>query len=336
MRRFQGEKLNSGKRIAVISNDALGNFVVVTPLLQMLRDHFEPKEIDYYGGVRTWELQTASNLFEWSFPFHGSAPSEQADVAKRRGGYDLVVNVERSREAKIFAGRLCTDASFVCGPCSDMPGSDLPFAGDLQGKLWLDPDWTAEDLAERYPFLQTGFIGEILCRLAYLEGPVPDYKVPCETPSIPVPPVLISTAATLPEKLWPVEKWEQTVRVLVGLGHEVGLLGAHPIQQRQYWKGDEAEAELLRTGLLVDLRGKLTLPEVVGALLQAKLVVTLDNGILHLSVAAKKKTIGIFRHGIHRLWAPRSDYLTVITPDVGKQVEDLPFEAVRDAVMRAI
>src|SRR4051794_33381310 len=115
VRRFQGEKLAQGGRIAVIANDALGNFVVVTPLLQLLRSQFKPAQMDFYGGVRTWELQTASSLFEWTFPFHGSAPSELATVASERRGYDLIVNVERSSEAKIFTGKLSTDSTFVCG-----------------------------------------------------------------------------------------------------------------------------------------------------------------------------------------------------------------------------
>ena len=336
MIRYRGEALPDNARIAVISNDALGNFVVVTPLLQMLRDKFSPACLDYYGGVRTWELQIDSDLFDYSFPLHGSPPSELMAVASERRGYDLVINVERANGAKFFAGSLCTSSSMVCGPCGDMPGSELPYPDDSRGDLWRDRDWTAEDLTERYPFLKTPFIGEIFCRLCYLEGPIPSYKVNCIKPSMNVPPILISTAAAVDEKLWPGDRWLQMLAFFKEQGLEAGLIGANPVQQQQFWRGNDAEDELVASGLVTDLRGRLTLPEVVGALRACRFVLSLDNGILHLAIAAKKKTVGIFRYGIHRLWAPPSEYLTVLAPSKGGKVTDITVDSVRDAVNRAL
>jgi ADP-heptose:LPS heptosyltransferase len=319
-----------------VSSDALGNFVVATPLLQLLRSQFKPESIDYYGGVRTWELQKTSDLFDWSYPFHGSAPSELATIASQRRGYDLVVNIERASSDRIFAGSLATASTFVCGPCSDVPGHELEYPNDEQGKLWADRDWTAKDLTARHPILQSGFIGEILCRACYLEGAIPPYKVPCEEPARPIPPILISTAGSTQEKLWPAANWLEMLEFFAERKLEVGLLGAHPNQQQLFWKGNEGEDSIVAGGLVTDLRGKLTLPEVVGALKAADLVLTLDNGILHLAVAAGKRTVGIFRNGIHRLWAPPATCLTVVVPDEGLPVSSLPVEVVREAVSRAI
>lgn len=310
--------------------------MVATPLLQMLRLQHKPSNIDYYGGVRTWELQRASDLFEWSYPFRGSAPSDLAAIAHEKRGYDLVVNIERDTPSKIFTESLCTEDTFICGPCGDMPGHDIEFPDDLQGRLWMDQQWTAEDLPVRYPVLQTGFIGEIFCRACYLQGPIPPYKVPCEEPARAIPPVLISTAGSTPDKLWPSDKWLAMLQYFSERQLEVGLIGAHPIQQQQYWKGNEGEDILVASGLVKDLRGKFTLPEVVGALRATTLVLTLDNGVLHLAAAAGKKTVGIFRHGIHRLWAPPVSCLTVVTPEAGSLVADLPVESVREAVERAL
>jgi hypothetical protein len=301
----------------------------------MLRDQFKPASIDYYGGIRTWEFQASSELFEWSYPFHGAPPSDLAGIASSRRGYDLVVNVEKETPAKIFAGALCTEDSFICGPCGDMPGHDLPFPDDLPGQLWMDPNWMAEDITERFPILSSGFIGEILCRASYLRGPIPAYRVPCEEPSRPIPPILISTAGTIPEKLWPAENWLEMLSFFEAKGLEVGLLGAHPLQQKQFWKGNDGEEILVRSGLVKDLRGKLTLPEVVGALKGCRFVLTLDNGILHLAVAMKKPTVGIYRYGIDRLWAPPSDSLTVLTPAKDHSVSDIGVDVVKEAVSRA-
>jgi len=329
--RYCGEAIRPGARIAVISNDALGNFVVVTPLLRLIREELRPDQLDYFGGIRTCELQAESDLFNWSFPLHGSSAAERARVVEQRHGYDLIVNVERTDLATSFAQMISGPDTLVCGPCSD-----LAFCDDKRGQLWEDPDWTAPDLRSRYAFLKSPFIGEIFCRLAYLVGEVPRYKVPSQKPPFQIPPVLISTAASLPEKLWPIEKWLGILRFFAARKMDVGLVGAAPKQQSQFWKGGEGEEALIGSGLLHDLRGKMTLPQVVGALHEAKLVVTLDNGILHLAVAANTMTVGLYRYGIHRLWAPPNDNLQVITPEPEQTVSEISVEVVQEAVCRAI
>src|SRR5512133_3926956 len=97
MKRYQGEALPDGARIAVVANDALGNFVAATPLLQMLRARWPRCEIHYYGGTRTAELQDVSDLIDRSLRLHGTSPRESAfDVLARTqtGGYHLLVNLE--------------------------------------------------------------------------------------------------------------------------------------------------------------------------------------------------------------------------------------------------
>jgi ADP-heptose:LPS heptosyltransferase len=330
MKRYTGEELPAGARIAVLTNDALGNFVVVTPLLQMLRVKHEPTTLDYYGGTRISELAEASELIDAVFSLHG--PHPRGFALSLRAPYDLVVNVERSAWAKAAAAILAGESGLVCGPSLDSEGrGDLPFADDARGQLWNDQEWIAEDITARYPFLSSGFIGEILCRLAYLEGPIPAYRLPQQPPSAPVPDVLISTAASLPEKLWPVDGWRKLVQALRERGLTVGLLGARPRQQKKYWQGAEVETAVIAAGA-ADLRGRFALPEVVGAIARARLVVTIDNGIVHFACATQTPTVGLFRNGIHRLWAAPADNLKLIEPGSGRRVPDIPYGSVWSAV----
>lgn len=330
MRRYLGDDLPARPRIAVLTNDALGNLVVVTPLIQMLREKFDPAALDHYGGTRVLELAEASDLIDTAVPLHGSAPRSLA--AALPAAYDLVINVERSAWAKCATAILAGDAGSVCGPCLDAEGRrDLPFADDARGRLWCDEEWVAKDLSARYPFLNSGFIGEIFCRLAYLGGPIPGYRVPQSAPSRPVPDVLISTAASLPEKLWPVDGWIALVRALRQKGLTVGLLGAKPELQSRYWEGASSEAGLVEAGA-EDLRGRLALPEVVGAIAHSRLVVTIDNGIVHLACATSTPTVGLYRHGIHRLWAPPAPNLLSIEPGENRQVREIPYSTVWRAV----
>lgn len=341
MKRYAGEALEPGFRVAVVANDALGNFVVSTPLLQMLRSA-GAGHVAYFGGKRTWEFIAASDtplscagepgsiadsaaeergrgrgdgsLIDYGFPLFGPEPSEALKALS--GDYDLVVNIEVSMLAKVAAAGLAGSRGFVAGPSLGLEGrGELPYPDDEVGQLWADPDWTASDLTQRYPSLKSGFIGEIFCRGAHLKGDVPPYRVPEAEPSHPIPDVLIATSASLPEKLWTLDGWRESLMYLRAKGKSCGLIGAKPSDQGRYWQGAMLEDRLVSEGLVEDLRGAFTLPQVVGALRKCTAVLTLDNGILHLACAAEKPTVGLFREGIHRLWAPPSPHLTVLIPE---------------------
>jgi ADP-heptose:LPS heptosyltransferase len=333
VRRFQGETLPERPRIAVVANDALGNYVVSTPLLQMLRAKYPDATLDYYGGSRTQVWWYEEHINDHGFDLFGTATRESAQQVARDGVYDLVVNLEFSDWAKAFAAIAAGDDGFVVGPCIGRDGRDkLPFADDERGALAADPEWVSPDLRTKYPFLESSFIGEIFCRLAYLDGPVPGYRLPSEKPPFPVPEVLIATTASLPEKLWPSDRWKAVLSALKTQGKTAGLLGAKPSAQQRFWRGNEAEQSLVDDGLAEDLRGRLTLPQVVGALAQTRQVLTLDNGILHLAASTSTPIVGLFREGIHRLWAPPAPNLRVLTPQPGGAVAEITPERVLEAL----
>lgn len=333
MKRYLGEALPDNPRLAVIANDAIGNFVVVTPLLQMLRRTYPTASIKFFGGSRTRELQQPSDLFDEQFELHGPSLRETTSLlAEHTGGYDLVINFERTALAKVTTAALGADG-YVCGP-SIGPGGrgDLEYPDDRRGDLWRDEEWISDSLTSRYEFLESGFMGEILARLAYLEGPVPRYRVASAQAAIAIPDVLFSASASLPDKIWPESKWVELIGALNRSGKTMGLIGAPPKVGSEHWKGGGVEESIVGTGQVEDLRGKLSLPEVVGALGACNQVFTLDNGILHLACATETPTIGLFRYGIHRLWAPPVPNLTVLTPEPEHIVADIPVRACLQAL----
>jgi len=331
--RYENQPLPQRPRIAVVANDAIGNFVMATPVLQLLRRERTPASIDYFGGTRTQELQEASDLIETSHLLHGASPSQFVKMMTIERPYDLVVNFESTPLSKVAAGLLSHPETLVAGPCIGPGGrGELEFSSDARGDLWRDRGWAGEGLTAAYPFLRSGFISEIFSRLLYLEGELPPYQVPCSEPRIEIPDVLIATAASLPEKLWGPAKWRELIVTIRESGRSVGLLGAAPASQNTLWVGGEAESELLGPALAVDLRGQLSLPEVVGAIRRAKAVVTLDNGILHLAVAAQTPTVGLYRRGIERLWAPPFDQLSIILSPPGGFVDQIPVGQVAESL----
>jgi len=115
-------------------------------------------------------------------------------------------------------------------------------------------------------------------------------------------------------------------------GLSVGLLGAKPSTQKGFWKGSSAEDDLVDAGLVEDLRGRYSLPQVAGVLASARQVLTLDNGIMHLAAATDTPTVGLFRRGIHRLWTPPNGNVAVVLPP-GDTVEDIEVDRALGAMV---
>lgn len=331
MSRYSNQPLPANPSIAVIANDAIGNFVVVTPLLQMLRTELSPSLIDFYSGPRTREFQVKSDLIDSCYEFLGRPVGASLNGFTNR--YDLVVNVEKTPMAMVLATVLAEGKGYVCGPAANLDGrGEMAFPEDLVGKLWEDTEWISPDLSAHYPILKSAFIGEIFCRLCYLKGQVPSYRVPAEVPPQSAPDVLISTAASLPNKLWTVPNWISLLNWLDREGLSVGLLGAKPSAQAQHWKGSSEEDQILSQTKLIDLRGTLTLPQVAGLMTKCKFIVTVDNGIMHLAAASGRPSVGLFRYGIHRLWLPPTGAVHAITPGEEQPVAAITLQMVEEAV----
>jgi ADP-heptose:LPS heptosyltransferase len=325
-----GQSLRKGSRIALVANDAIGNFVVSTPLLQALRRQHPDACIHYVSGPRVAEFLAASDLIDsYEYLAGDRGTSSGHPPARDIAPFDLTINIERAPEAMRKAAELAQDG-WVAGPCMTGGGpSPLPQPDDARGRLWDDPDWTSPELTSRYPFLQSPFIGEIFCRLLYWEDAIPPYLIPVEPVTTAVPDVLIACSASLEGKLWTADNWLAAVEWFGARGLDVGLLGAPPSTQREKWKGAGIEDEILARSPVLDLRGRWTLPQVAGALERCRLVLTLDNGILHIAAAVGAPIVGLYRSGIHRLWAPPVPSLCALwpsTPDA--PVASIPVEDV--------
>lgn len=325
MKRYRGEPLARGSRLAIISNDAIGNYVVGTPLMQAIQRRFPESELTYFGGKRTHEFALAEFGESRTFPLHGTSPRDAAAWIASQEPFDWVFNTEWTPFAMMAAAALAGEEGLVCGPCLDAQGrGQLPHAEDAQGDLWRDQEWIDPQITDRYPFLKSPFIGEMFCRLAYVEGDIPSYRLPSATPDRAIPDVLIAPSASLPEKLWPEGSWRVLCLWAKASGWSVGLLGAAPKVQGAHWKGSDLESTLVAESLVEDLRGAFSLPQVHGAIASAKAVFTLDNGILHIAAATSTPTVGLYRWGIHRLWAPPVPNLTVLTPEPTADVASIP------------
>ena len=320
MERFTDQPLRPRPHIAVLFYDSIGDFVVVTPLLRGLSEKYPGCVVDYFGGERTRELEQASSLVNSRYSLFGAPgalselPSYIAGRVAAAGPYDLAINCEAHPAARLASQFLAP--RYVVGPAfaDDLRG-ELPYPSSRVDALHSEA-WNAADLLDRYgDVLQSQYIAEILCRLARVETNFARTEVPIVDPGEPVPDVLIATGGNRSAKLWPLPYWRQVVDWCTRRGLSVGLLGSVPAQQARFYHSVDAESALLEQTALVDLRGRFSLPAVAGALRQARVCVSIDNGIMHMAAAAGAPTVAIFGGSPWRLWAPRAPQVQVLVPD---------------------
>jgi len=175
--------------------------------------------------------------------------------------------------------------------------------------------WAGENFLARFgDLLDSNYIGEIYCRVAYVDTDFHRTEVPIADPELPIPDVLIATGATRTTKLWPAGHWKQLIDQCEQNGLGVGLLGAAPSLQKAAYGSADTDDYLLANTCLIDLRGSLTLPQVCGALARARACVSIDTSIMHMASAVGAPTVAIFGGSPWDLWAPRANHLLLALP----------------------
>jgi ADP-heptose:LPS heptosyltransferase len=318
MQRFDDQPLRERPHLAVLFQDKLGGFVVTTPLLRGLKEKYPDSVVDYFGGERTAELEGACRYVNSRYSLYGrpnalrELPSFVAQRETVAGPYDLAINLDFNPVNAVATTMLAP--TYVVGRCFQPDGRrELPFGSNALDQLQLPSTfWAGEDfLAQHAGVLESNFIGEIFCRLARVETDFHRTEVPTAPPPIDVPDVLVATGGTRLAKLWSTEAWIQLVRDLCQNSLSVGLLGAAPAVQRSAYGSSDTEDAILAATELIDLRGRLTLPEVAGALQRARGCVVIDNGIMHLAAAVGTPTVALFGASPAELWVPQLPWLYV-------------------------
>ncbi|MSQ24401.1 MAG: hypothetical protein EXR58_07630 [Chloroflexi bacterium] len=263
------------------------------------------------------ELEEASPLVDARHSLFGTddgieqLPEFLRHRIETAGPYTLVVNLEGD-PAAAQATRL-VNAQFVvrATPDPDHPEHNPPQMGI--DRLTYDR-WDRPDLLDDYPELESQFIAEIYCRLARQQTDFARTETPVELPKGPIPAILFASGGRRSAKLWPAQYWTQVARWCLNSGLDVGLLGADPDRQTNEYHAGTTDEALIGAGA-TDLRGRLTLPQVAGALTRATALVAVDSALMHMGAAAGAQTIALFGASPRRLWAPTVPWVTVLEPD---------------------
>lgn len=321
MERFDDQPLGERPHLAVLFADKLGGFVVATTLLRGLKEKYPDATLDYFGGERTAELEDACPRIDARYSLYGKPDAMRelpAFISAREaaaGPYDLAINLDFNPLNAVVMAML--EPRYVVGRCLTSDGRhELPLGASKIAQI-QDPAtvWSGESFLARFgDVVKTNYIGEIYCRVARVETDFTRTEIPRAEPPIAIPDVLIATGATRAAKLWPVDHWRELINLCAEAGWTVGLLGAAPKVQSAAYGSADADTQLLDDTALIDLRGKLSLPEVAGALAAARACVSIDTGIMHLANAVGLPTIAIFGASAWELWAPSTPWLHLALP----------------------
>jgi ADP-heptose:LPS heptosyltransferase len=324
--RFEDQPLGPAPHIAVFSSTKVGNFVVTTPLLRGLKEKYPQATLDFFGSDVTRDFEDACPYIDFRFSLYGRddgfLESLSRAVTERRvvaGEYDLAVNCDEFAELNVVAVTLVRPRYIAGGALAPDLRGRLPAGTRPEHRMLLDQDWNSPSFLERYgDVLDSNYIAEILCRIAYVETDYFRLEVGSAPPSFDVPDVLLHVTTTRSAKMWPIGHWLEVIRWLAGRDLTVGLIGSAPAAQRALYNAGDTEDALLERTELVDLRGRTPLLELAGALARTRALVTVDAGPLHVAAAVGCPTVAVFgadAHGVGasplHLWAPRRPFVRV-------------------------
>ena len=136
-------------------------------------------------------------------------------------------------------------------------------------------------------------------------------------PGFDVPDILIHCTTARAAKVWSFHNWRTVIDTCTSKGLSVGIVGSPSKTQQDAYNSGGGEDYLLHHTALIDLRGRTSLIELAGACEQAKAVVSVDAGPMHIAAAVGTPTLALVGNDPEgtgaspiRLWLPRTSNLT--------------------------
>jgi ADP-heptose:LPS heptosyltransferase len=327
MERFTDQPLGPSPHIAVFGSDKVGNFVVTTPLLRGLKQKYPNCTLDFFGGETTRDLEEGCPYIDARFALYGEREDYLGKlysfVAERRaahGPYDLAINCDEFSELNLVVVAAVAPRYLVGASLRPDFRRRMPPGDDLRDQLLRDQNWNSADLCMRYAgLLDSNYLAEIFCRLAYVETDFTRVETPTAPPPFDVPDVLLHMTATRSAKQWLPEYWRVVVDWLTDRGLSAGVIGGKPQIERARYHAGDWEERLLQETALRDLRGETRLTELAGAFQQARAAIVVDAGPMHIAAAVGCPTICIFGNDADgdgaspiNMWAPRNPNAIIV------------------------
>jgi ADP-heptose:LPS heptosyltransferase len=327
MERFTDQPLGPRPHLAVFGSDKVGNFVLTTPLLRGLKEKYPDAMLDFFGGETTRDLEAGCPYVDARFSLYGERPEYLAElyafVAARRavaGDYDLAINCDEFSELNLVVVAATAPRYLVGASLQPDFRRKFPPGDDIRARMLQETSWNSLEFLERYrELLDSNYLAEIFCKIAYVETDYGRIEVASAPPPFDVPDVLLHMTTTRSAKQWLPEYWRALIDWCVARGLSVGLIGGKPQVERERYHAGGWEELLLHDTPLLDLRGETALPQLAGAFERARAAVVVDAGPMHIAAAVGCPTVCVFGNDADgdgaspiNLWAPRAPNAVVV------------------------
>ena len=322
LQRYGGEALPDSPHIVVLGSCKVGNFVVSTPVLEGLKARFPGAVIGFVGSEITVDFEAAHPAIDWRHSWDDPAPGaglalQQALAARisQHGPVALALNLDGFNPVTCSLVPWLAPTYVGGGSLTSNLRRSLPWGDEPQQRFLADPDWDSPAFLARYQgIFSSNYIAELFCQMAYVSeySDPTAISLPCAEPPFAVPDLLIHCTTARSAKLWPFESWRQVLQHCGERGWSVGLVGSPPAAQKEAYNAGDGEEQLLASTDLIDLRGRTSLIQLAGACANAKAVISVDAGPLHIAAAVGTPTLAIVGNDQNlvgasplRLWLPR-------------------------------
>ena len=327
MQRYSGEHLGSAPHIIVLGSCKVGNFVVSTPVLRGLRARFPDAVIGFIGSEVTSDFESALPMLDWRCSWDDPSPGSGlrllqtlADKRECHGDVQLAINLDGFNPVTCSLVPWLDPLYVAGGSLSANRRCELPWGDHPRQRFLADPDWDSPAFQQRYAdVFASNYIAELFCQLAWVQDHVDPtaIELPSADPPFAVPDLLIHCTTARSAKIWPFSHWQKVLEAADAYGWSVGLVGSPPAAQKEAYNAGDGEDSLLRCTCLIDLRGQTSLMQLAGACRQAKAVISVDAGPLHIAAAVGTPTYaivgndgdGVGASPVH-LWMPRCSNVT--------------------------
>lgn len=329
-------------KILVIRRDNIGDLVCTTPLFAALRQHYPHAQVDAlvnsYNGPVLAGNSDLDHVYVYSKYKHVAAAQSRIAWLRdrlvllwqlRRQKFDLIILAKSSfdqhglRFARHIGGRKILGFAPVHGWNTDLDIAVPEGPGEHEHEVEL--------------------VFRLLPPLGIDVSPGPLKVVPAAhmAEDATTAPIAIHISAREAERQWPIEKWfEFTRKLLANTTKPVMLLWAPGSRNDPAHPGDDELATSLLTSLSESDRQRvlprptLTLPELVAALSEARLLICCDGGALHIAAGLGKPVIGLFQnHPIkYNHWYPWGVPHRVVRAPISR-VEEIEIAAVSEATL---
>jgi heptosyltransferase-2 len=279
--------LEALRRILVIRLSSIGDILLTTPVLRLLREHCPEAQVDFLVKAAYQDLVRAHPGVDRLVLFDDRQTLWQTLRILRRTRYDMVLDLHRTLRSRLLYGGLSARHKLAYGKRTLRRALLVHLGWNTLQAMTSVPELYAiplrrlgitEALPDMEMHLEPG--GQEAMR-AYLARVFPD--------GLRRPLLALAPGARWPTKRWPVERFATVAQALAEAHRAaVVILG-----------GDEdvSLAQELCRSLSVpvlDSTGKLSLMQTAALLQQCRLLLSNDSGLMHMATALKVPVIAVF------------------------------------------